>query len=67
MKGKYIIIIIIIINTKVTFIYFIYYPSRIIIQFIEDMFDKIHCYYLHRKAEFWMFLQQFTQTYACFG
>ena len=36
MKGKYIIIIIIIINTKVTFIYFIYYLSRIIIKFIED-------------------------------
>ena len=30
------------------------------------MFDKIHCYYLHRKAEFLMFLQQVTQTYACF-
>ena len=40
--------------------------KRLIALYYGKMFDKIHCYYLHRKAEFLMFLQQVTQTYACF-
>ena len=40
--------------------------KRLIALYYGKMFDKIHCYNLHRKAEFLMFLQQVTQTYACF-